>query len=80
MITTMLFQNQNLIILQKDMFEPYYHFESSHYTAVMWLCFALSYSKPVPQTVKGPSLQRVISRCRVCRKPWQPTDDKRGDN
>ncbi|KAJ4919730.1 hypothetical protein JOQ06_024426, partial [Pogonophryne albipinna] len=38
------------------------------------------FSKPVPQTVKGPSLQSVISRCRVCRKPWQPTDDKRGDN
>uniref|UniRef100_A0A8C5C371 Collagen IV NC1 domain-containing protein n=2 Tax=Gadus morhua TaxID=8049 RepID=A0A8C5C371_GADMO len=29
------------------------------------------FSKPVPQTVKGESLQDVISRCRVCRKPWK---------
>ncbi|TKS79895.1 Collagen alpha-3(IV) chain [Collichthys lucidus] len=26
------------------------------------------FSKTIPQTVKGPSLQSVISRCRVCRK------------
>uniref|UniRef100_A0A3Q1FWS8 Collagen IV NC1 domain-containing protein n=1 Tax=Acanthochromis polyacanthus TaxID=80966 RepID=A0A3Q1FWS8_9TELE len=38
------------------------------------------FSKPVPQTVKGPSLQSVISRCRVCRKPQQHnTGDRRGD-
>uniref|UniRef100_A0A3B4V3V9 Collagen IV NC1 domain-containing protein n=1 Tax=Seriola dumerili TaxID=41447 RepID=A0A3B4V3V9_SERDU len=39
------------------------------------------FSKPAPQTVKGPSLQNVISRCRVCRKLSQPrSDDKRGDS
>ncbi|KAJ8011173.1 hypothetical protein DPEC_G00055420 [Dallia pectoralis] len=27
------------------------------------------FSKPAPQTVKGPHLTEVISRCRVCRKP-----------
>uniref|UniRef100_A0A3P8SID7 Collagen IV NC1 domain-containing protein n=1 Tax=Amphiprion percula TaxID=161767 RepID=A0A3P8SID7_AMPPE len=38
------------------------------------------FSKPVPQTVKGPSLQSVISRCRVCRKPQQyNTGERRGD-
>ncbi|CAL8345266.1 unnamed protein product [Merluccius merluccius] len=29
------------------------------------------FSKPEARTVKGESLQSVISRCRVCRKPWQ---------
>lgn len=40
------------------------------------------FSKPVPQTVKGPSLQSVISRCRVCSKhqPGGRGDERRGDN
>uniref|UniRef100_A0A669CKU9 Collagen IV NC1 domain-containing protein n=1 Tax=Oreochromis niloticus TaxID=8128 RepID=A0A669CKU9_ORENI len=27
------------------------------------------FGKPIPQTVKGPFLESIISRCRVCRKP-----------
>lgn len=38
------------------------------------------FSKPVPQTVKGPALRRIVSRCRVCRKPHRVyTADRRGD-
>ncbi|KAG7229291.1 hypothetical protein INR49_012949, partial [Caranx melampygus] len=37
------------------------------------------FSKPVPQTVKGLSLQNVISRCRVCGKWQSGTEDHRGD-
>lgn len=32
------------------------------------LCFILSHRKTIPQTVKGPSMQSIISRCQVCRK------------
>uniref|UniRef100_A0A3B5AWT6 Collagen IV NC1 domain-containing protein n=1 Tax=Stegastes partitus TaxID=144197 RepID=A0A3B5AWT6_9TELE len=38
------------------------------------------FSKPVSQTVKGTFQETIISRCRVCRKPWQhSTGERRGD-
>ncbi|KAM9789368.1 uncharacterized protein ACB057_011992 [Neosynchiropus ocellatus] len=41
----------------------------------------IMFSKPTPQTVKGPTLRSIISRCRVCRKTWQSdSDNNRGDN
>uniref|UniRef100_A0A3B4FV59 Collagen IV NC1 domain-containing protein n=1 Tax=Pundamilia nyererei TaxID=303518 RepID=A0A3B4FV59_9CICH len=35
------------------------------------------FGKPIPQTVKGPFLESIISRCRVCRKPGHQGEGSR---